>query len=96
MKQSKAGESVYKIASASLSDAGTYKCAAVISAKPDLKDEATMKISVLSMTFSHSFPNSLWHLIMCTSISSVLLLVFVVAFSGNVTGSPIASICTKY
>ena len=58
LKQSKAGESVYKIASASVADAGTYKCAAVISAKPSLKDEATMAISVLSMTFSHSFPDT--------------------------------------
>lgn len=43
-----AGKSVYTIASAKVTDAGDYKCTAVISSKPELKDEATVSVSVLT------------------------------------------------
>ena len=43
------GESVYTIDSATVSDAGTYKCVAVIVAKPNLKHEQSIKVTILSM-----------------------------------------------
>ena len=49
--QQTSGKSVYTIAVASLGDAGTYQCVAVLAAKPELKDEASMTIVILSMFY---------------------------------------------
>ena len=46
--QKTAGKSVYSIASAKVADAGDYKCMAVITPKPELKDEAKVSVEVLS------------------------------------------------
>eukprot|EP00112_Aurelia_sp_Birch-Aquarium-sp1_P004418 Seg15.5 transcript_id=Seg15.5/GoldUCD/mRNA.D3Y31 product="Neural cell adhesion molecule 2" protein_id=Seg15.5/GoldUCD/D3Y31 len=42
------GKSVYSIASAKLADRGDYKCTAVITPKPELKDEAIVSVDVLT------------------------------------------------
>eukprot|EP00112_Aurelia_sp_Birch-Aquarium-sp1_P025100 Seg8185.1 transcript_id=Seg8185.1/GoldUCD/mRNA.D3Y31 product="Protein sax-3" protein_id=Seg8185.1/GoldUCD/D3Y31 len=46
----RAGKSAYSITSVAASDAGDYKCIAVITAKPELKDEAMLSVEVISPT----------------------------------------------